>query len=115
MKRCINHELIYSQISKIVKPRNTMSIRRHPQTMRALVYAAGLAYSHSAREVPDFGSDFSPTQNENMNGEYALASTPGGKPGLFPKHFKDYPGGVESYDVYSPAITTRYSQVETIV
>lgn len=30
---------------------------------------------------------------------------------MFPKHFRDYPGGVESYDVYSPPITTRYSQV----
>jgi len=46
-----------------------------------------------------------------MNGDYVFSTTPGGKAGLFPKQYKDYPGGVESYDVYSPPITTLYSQV----
>jgi hypothetical protein len=35
----------------------------------------------------------------------------GGTPGLFPKQYKDFPRGVESYDVYSPPMTTYYSQV----
>jgi hypothetical protein len=56
-------------------------------------------------------SYFVPTQQENMNGEPVLATTPGGTPGLFPKQYKDYPRGVESYDVYSPPMTTYYSQV----
>lgn len=30
---------------------------------------------------------------------------------MFPKQYKDYPGGVEFYDVYSPPMTTLYSQV----
>ena len=46
-----------------------------------------------------------------MNGEYVFSSTPNGIPGLFPKQFKDYPGGVESYDWISSPMTTRYSQV----
>lgn len=46
-----------------------------------------------------------------MNGEYPFSTTPGGTPGKMPKQYKEYPGGVESYDVYSPPITTLYSQV----
>jgi len=46
-----------------------------------------------------------------MNGEYPFSTTPGGTPGLFPKAYKDYPGGVEYFEFYSPAITTLYSQV----
>merc|ERR1719428_2748536 len=46
-----------------------------------------------------------------MNGEYPFSATPGGTPGMFPRQYKDYPGGVESFDVYSPPITTLYSQV----
>eukprot|EP00931_Biecheleriopsis_adriatica_P087805 TRINITY_DN62221_c0_g1_i1.p1 TRINITY_DN62221_c0_g1~~TRINITY_DN62221_c0_g1_i1.p1 ORF type:complete len:638 (-),score=78.15 TRINITY_DN62221_c0_g1_i1:87-1958(-) len=61
--------------------------------------------------VPDFGPGFIPSQQDNMNGEYAFSSTPGGKPGLMPKQYKHYPGGVESFEVYSPAMTTLYSQV----
>ena len=30
---------------------------------------------------------------------------------LFPKNFRDYPGGVEYFDVYSPTISSLYSQV----
>ena len=29
---------------------------------------------------------------------------------LFPKNFRDYPGGVEYFDVYSPTISSLYSQ-----
>lgn len=48
-----------------------------------------------------------------MNGEYVLSPTPGG-PAANEKHptnFKDYPGGVEYFDWYSPNITQLYSQV----
>ena len=46
-------------------------------------------------------------------GDYVKSTTPGGHDtqNLFPKAYKDYPGGVESFDVYSPPITTLYSQV----
>ena len=48
-----------------------------------------------------------------MNGEYILSPTPNGKDAQhkFPTHFKDYPGGVEYFDVYSPPIKSLYSQV----
>jgi len=62
-------------------------------------------------QVPDFGPDFKPTTELNMNGEYHFTVTANGKPGLFPNNFKDYPGGVEAYDYYTPAITSYYSQV----
>eukprot|EP00039_Didymoeca_costata_P022118 m.3773 g.3773 ORF g.3773 m.3773 type:complete len:792 (-) comp2823_c0_seq1:19-2394(-) len=61
--------------------------------------------------APNFGPNFKPTQADNMNGEYVFSTTPGGKEGLFPKAYKDYPGGVEMYEVYTPAIKTLYSQV----
>eukprot|EP01079_Euglenida_sp_SAG-EU17-18_P007241 gene7241-6831_t len=65
-------------------------------------------------QVPDFKAQmpsFQPSQEPNMNGDYDLAVTPGGKAGLFPASYKDYPGGAEYYDVYSPPMTTLYSQV----
>ena len=46
-----------------------------------------------------------------MNGEYTIGATPGGRPGLFPKQYREYLHGVESFDVYSPPMTTLYSQV----
>ena len=30
---------------------------------------------------------------------------------MFPTQYKDYPGGVESFEVYTPAMRTLYSQV----
>ena len=65
----------------------------------------------SAKAAPQFGADFAPSTADNMNGEYVFSSTPGGNASLFPKRYADYPGGVEYYDVYSPPITTLYSQV----
>ncbi|KAK3243851.1 hypothetical protein CYMTET_29564 [Cymbomonas tetramitiformis] len=62
-------------------------------------------------KVPNFGPDFTPSREDNMNGDYVFSSTPGGTPGLFPKRYADYPGGAEHYDVYSPPISTLYSQV----
>ena len=52
-----------------------------------------------------------PAAPENMNGEYTIGATPGGRPGLFPKQYREYLHGVESFDVYSPPMTTLYSQV----
>ena len=48
-----------------------------------------------------------------MNGEYPLSPTPGSKNmgKLFPNQYRDYPGGAEMFEVYSPPITTLYSQV----
>lgn len=48
-----------------------------------------------------------------MNGEYLLSQTPGAERTreLFPRNFRDYPRGVNYFDVYSPTISTLYSQV----
>ena len=47
-----------------------------------------------------------------MNGDYLLTKTPNAPEGPgFPTRFKDYPGGVESFDVYHGPIQTVYSQV----
>eukprot|EP00966_Prymnesium_polylepis_P129349 2991608-Prymnesium_polylepis.1 len=56
--------------------------------------------------APDFGPGFAPSASDNMNGDYVFSSTPGGTPGLFPKRYRDYPGGVETFDVLSPPMTT---------
>ena len=53
---------------------------------------------------------FHPTREPNMNGKYELAETAGSDTSKYPD-FRDYPGGVEYFDVYSPLITQRYSQV----
>ena len=70
-----------------------------------------LRLSAAAAPGPLFGPDFVPSQQDNMNGEYPFSTTPGGTPGKFPKKYRDYPGGVESFDVLSPPMTTLYSQV----
>ena len=76
-----------------------------------------LLFSAQAGAIPDFGADFVPSQKGNMNGKYPFQTTPGGRPDVFqerfPREFKDYPGGVESFEVYSPPMTTLYSQVWT--
>merc|ERR1719399_1363351 len=46
-----------------------------------------------------------------MNGAYPLSTTPRGVPGLMLTRYRDYPGGVESFEVLSPPMTTLYSQV----
>ena len=47
-----------------------------------------------------------------QEGAYELSKTPGAPTGAsFPTNFKDYPGGVESFDVYHGPITTQYSQI----
>jgi len=44
---------------------------------------------------------------ENMNGKYTIANA--GSP--WPTDFRDYPGGVESFDYYHGPITSTYGQV----
>ena len=77
-------------------------------------------------------SAFTPSNAPNMNGDYVLSKTPGVRAltlsrraatvshrnlvqapaeGSFPTDFKDYPGGVEYFDVYHGPITSVYSQV----
>jgi hypothetical protein len=63
------------------------------------------------RAAPDFGPGFNASSQPNMNGDFVLSATPGSDMSKFPKAYKDYPGGAESFDVWSPPITTLYSQV----
>ena len=70
------------------------------------LFASGV----EAHAVPHF-ENFQASKLDNMNGDYVFSTTPGGTPGLFPKRYRDYPGGVESFDLYSPPMTTLYSQV----
>ena len=68
----------------------------------ALLLAASLTFSFS-----------SAADDSNMNGAYVLSPTPNGPRAneLFPLNYKDYPRGVEHFDVYSPEVSTLYSQV----
>jgi hypothetical protein len=45
-----------------------------------------------------------------MNGRYQLSETGGSNTSKYPD-YRDYPGGVEYFDVYSPLISQLYSQV----
>ena len=45
-----------------------------------------------------------------MNGEYLLAPTPHGNT-TWSTNFSDYPGGVESFDVYVGDVTSTYGEV----
>lgn len=62
---------------------------------------------------PRTSANWVPTNQSNMNGEYLYSQTPGGHDTqrLFPAQYRDYPGGVMSFDVYTPPIKTLYSQV----
>lgn len=62
---------------------------------------------------PHMSKDWAPSNQSNMNGGYLYSQTPGGHDTqrLFPAQFRDYPGGVMSFDVYTPPIKTFYSQV----
>ena len=51
-----------------------------------------------------------PVTEDNMNGEYLLASTPKGKT-TWSTSFKDYPGGVESFEFYAGPVTSTYGEV----
>ena len=45
-----------------------------------------------------------------MNGRYQLSETKNSNTSKYPD-YRDYPGGVEYFDVYSPVISQLYSQV----
>ncbi len=47
----------------------------------------------------------------NMNGVYNLSQAPGQDASLFPASYRQYPGAPEYFEVYSPTISTLYSQV----
>ena len=90
----------------------TMTMRPHLAAAAVLLaLVTALAIAGDAPNVPNFGPNFNASTQANMNGAYVMSTTPGGKPGLFPENYKDYPGGAESFEVYSPPMTTRYSQV----
>ena len=75
----------------------------------AMAFPAALGLKAPVFDHPGFVA----TTQENMNGIYPFSTTPDapGPPGKMPKHFSDYPGGVEAFDVYSPPMSTLYSQV----
>jgi len=53
-----------------------------------------------------------PSTAPNMNGEYVISRTPRANASIpFSANYSQYPGGTEYFDVYSPPITTLYSQV----
>ena len=64
-----------------------------------LVASSSLAFSGPAHAAP------------NMNGFYHLSETPRSDTAKFPKQYSDYPGGAEYFDVFSPPIVHRYSEV----
>lgn len=78
-----------------------------------MLAALGMAAAALAapRAPPNFGPSFNASTLPNMNGDFILSATPGSDMSLFPKSYSEYPGGAESFEVYSPPITTRYSQV----
>ena len=54
-----------------------------------------------------------PTTDANMNGEYLLASTPKQRANWtgWSTSFKDYPGGVEYFEVYAGPVNSTYGEV----
>jgi hypothetical protein len=60
-----------------------------------------------------------PSKSPNMNGAYVISPSGGADPNatksLFPTNFKDYPNGVEFFEIYSPTISTLYSQEDTFI
>ena len=67
----------------------------------AALLLPGLAAATASR-VPDFGPGFTPSTQDNMNGEYPHTTTPGGTPGLFPTRYRDY------LEVWSRLTCTRH-------
>ena len=60
--------------------------------------------------IVSVAATITPTTQPNMNGEYLLAQTPKGKSN-WSTSFKDYPGGVESFDLYIGPVTSTYGEV----
>eukprot|EP00462_Mataza_sp_D1_P020249 CAMPEP_0175139606 /NCGR_PEP_ID=MMETSP0087-20121206/11003_1 /TAXON_ID=136419 /ORGANISM="Unknown Unknown, Strain D1" /LENGTH=748 /DNA_ID=CAMNT_0016422649 /DNA_START=31 /DNA_END=2277 /DNA_ORIENTATION=- len=72
-------------------------------------FLAAVVFSLSASAIQHVQT---PSRDPNMNGAYFLSATPKAKnTSAFPTNYRDYPGGVEYFDVYSPPISTLYSQV----
>ena len=78
---------------------------------RATVLLCTLAVARAL----NFGDDFAPTTAANMNGEYPFSPTPGGTLGKMPKNFRDYPGGVESFDFYAGPVTRLVTASSSIM
>eukprot|EP00501_MAST-03F_sp_TOSAG23-6_P000590 GSMAST32.ASY1.ANO1.611.1 assembled CDS len=58
------------------------------------------------------GDVFKPISAPNLNGPYLRSQTPHApSTGKFPTSFSEYPKGAEYFDIYSPNITSLYSQV----
>ena len=80
----------------------------------AVFALAGCALRAAAPSVPSRAaapSVPSRAAGANMNGEYTIANGVPGAAKPFPTESAAYEGGVEYFDVYSPLIETRYSQV----
>ena len=75
-----------------------------PRSMGLLLTACAAAAGHHA-------AAFTPITQPNMNGKYLLSSTPGAPSSTWSTSFKDYPGGVESFTVYTDPITSTYGEV----
>ena len=70
------------------------------------------AASLAAAFTPSLAAAFTPSADPNMNGHYFISETPKAPADAnFSTDFKDYPGGVEYFDVYHGPITSIYSQV----
>jgi len=74
--------------------------------MKLLLLSAGAALA-----APAVAADPPATNYSNMNGFYNLSSTPGSDVSKFPTSYRSYPGEPEYFEVYSPPITSLYSQV----
>ena len=81
--------------------------------MLATLHAALPGFSPSpTTSTPSSDAMFTPTTDANMNGHYVLSKTPGAPADkTFSTDFKDYPGGVEYFEVYHGPLTTTYGQV----
>jgi hypothetical protein len=66
---------------------------------QACVNGCGSCVAPTAPTAPP--APFTPSQADNMNGKYVLSTTPNGPDAntKFPINYKDYPGGVEYFDV----------------
>jgi len=66
---------------------------------QACVNGCGSCIAPTAPTAPP--APFTPSQADNMNGKYVLSTTPNGPDAntKFPINYKDYPGGVEYFDV----------------
>ena len=64
-----------------------------------------------AFQVSNAAGAITPITEPNMNGEYLLSPTPKAPNSTWSTSFRDYPGGVESFTVYTDPITSTYAEV----